>query len=182
MYAGVVSLRGFRMCLFLAELNDMTAYATDIGNAYLEAYTSEKVCILATEMFGEQEGNLLIISKALYGLKSSGLRFNELLAKHLSSLGFVRSKCEADIWYRMSECKTRYEYVASYVDDLCCCVMDPLKLIKQLQSDPINFKLKGTAKIEDTIHLGCRFSRDQHGIMYMDPGEYISKMEDAYIH
>ena len=70
-YAGVVSLRGFRMCLFLAELNDMTAYATDVGNAYLEAYTSEKVCILATEMFGEQEGNLLIISKALYGLKSS---------------------------------------------------------------------------------------------------------------
>ena len=73
-YAGVVSLRGFRMCLFLAELNGMTAYATDIGNAYLEAYTSEKVCIRATEMFGEQEGNLLIISKALYGLTTLFLR------------------------------------------------------------------------------------------------------------
>ena len=71
------------MCLFLTELNGMTAYATDIGNAYLEAYTSEKVFICGTDIFGEQEGNLLIISKASYGLKSSGLRFNELLAKQL---------------------------------------------------------------------------------------------------
>ena len=31
-YSGVVSLR---MCVFLAELNGMEAYATDIGNAYL---------------------------------------------------------------------------------------------------------------------------------------------------
>ena len=91
------------MVLFLAKLNGMTPYATDIGNAYLEAYTSEKVCIKASEMFGEQEGHLLLISKALYGLKSSGLRFNELLAKHLTSFGFVRSKCKADIWYRHSE-------------------------------------------------------------------------------
>ena len=45
----------------------------------------------------KQEGHLLIISKALYGLKSSGLRFNELLAKYLTSLGFVRLKCEKDI-------------------------------------------------------------------------------------
>ena len=46
-YAGVVSLRGFRMCLFLAELNGMEAYTTDIGNAYLEAYTTEKLYVHA---------------------------------------------------------------------------------------------------------------------------------------
>ena len=72
-YAGVVSLRGFRMCLFLAELNKIEAYATDIGNVYLEAYTSQKLVIQAGKEFGDQEGHLLIISKALYGLCSSGL-------------------------------------------------------------------------------------------------------------
>ena len=46
-YAGVVSICGMRICLFLGELNDMEAYATDIGNAYLEAkhlrqYVSEQ--------------------------------------------------------------------------------------------------------------------------------------------
>ena len=146
-YTGVVSLRGFWIVLFLVELNGMTPYATNIGNAYLEAYTSKKVCIKVSEIFGEQEGHLLLISKARYGLKSSGLRFNILLAKHLTSLGFIRSKCKADIWYQMSNCGIRYEYVPTYVDDLCAAVMDPLKLIDQLQSDPINFKLNGNSKL-----------------------------------
>jgi hypothetical protein len=34
-YSGVVSLRGFRLILFLAELNDLQLWATDICNAYL---------------------------------------------------------------------------------------------------------------------------------------------------
>lgn len=42
---------------------------------------------------------VLLIIKALYGLKSSKLQFNELLVKHLSSLGFVQSKYEANIYY-----------------------------------------------------------------------------------
>ena len=39
------------------------------------------------------------------------------------------------------------------VDNLCVPVMDPIKLVEQLQSDSINFKLKGTSKIENTVHL-----------------------------
>jgi Reverse transcriptase (RNA-dependent DNA polymerase) len=73
-YSGVVSLRGFRLVLFLAELNDLQLWATDTGNAYLEAYTTEKVYIKAGPEFGEREGHILVISKALYGLHSSGAR------------------------------------------------------------------------------------------------------------
>ena len=50
-YSGVVSLRGLRLVLFLAELNDLNTCATDIGNAYLEAETKEKVCIIAGKEF-----------------------------------------------------------------------------------------------------------------------------------
>jgi hypothetical protein len=42
-YSGVMSLRGLRMLIFLAELNKLETWAMDIGNAYLEAETSEKV-------------------------------------------------------------------------------------------------------------------------------------------
>ena len=37
-YSGVVTIRGFRMVMFLAELNGLDLWATDIGNAYLESY------------------------------------------------------------------------------------------------------------------------------------------------
>ena len=46
-YRGVVSLQGIRLLLFIAELNKLEAWATDIGNAYLEAKTKEKLFIIA---------------------------------------------------------------------------------------------------------------------------------------
>ena len=67
-YSGVVSLRGIRLMLFLAELNKLETWATDIGNAYLEAKTKEKVYIIAGREFGERQGHTLLIHKALYGL------------------------------------------------------------------------------------------------------------------
>ena len=62
---------------FIVELNQQEAWAMDIGNAYLESYTNEKVYIVAGPEFGDRAGHTLVISKALYGLKSSGLRWSE---------------------------------------------------------------------------------------------------------
>ena len=86
------------MVLFLAKLNGLPSYATDIGNAYLEAKTTEALWLIAPPEFGPQACHLLIVNKALYGLRSSGQRFNELLGKRLTKLGFERSQCEANIW------------------------------------------------------------------------------------
>ena len=104
------------MLAFIAELNGQQVWATDIGNAYLESYTKEKVYIKAGAKFGAQAGHYLIISKALYGLKSSGLCWHERLADVLRHMGFVPSKAEADIWMR--DMGDHYEYIAVYVDDL----------------------------------------------------------------
>ena len=89
-YSGVVSLRSVRLIAFVAELNDLTLWCTDIGNAYLEAYTCEKVTFVAGPEFGELEGHVL----ALYGLKSSGLRWSERLAVVLRIMNFF--PCKAD--------------------------------------------------------------------------------------
>ncbi len=42
-YSGVVSLPGFRLLVFLAELNGLKLWGMDISSAYLEAHTKEKV-------------------------------------------------------------------------------------------------------------------------------------------
>jgi Reverse transcriptase (RNA-dependent DNA polymerase) len=46
-YSGVVSLRGIRLRIFLAELNKLELWGADFGNAYLEALIKEKVYIIA---------------------------------------------------------------------------------------------------------------------------------------
>ena len=59
MYSGVISLQGIRLMIFLAELNQMEAWGTDISSAYLEAFTKEKLFIKAGPEFGDQEGHSL---------------------------------------------------------------------------------------------------------------------------
>jgi hypothetical protein len=54
--------------MFMAEINNMEFWSTDIGDAYLEAPTAEKVYIIAGPEFGELEGHALVISNAWYGL------------------------------------------------------------------------------------------------------------------
>ena len=85
-HGGVISLRGLRMCTFLAKLNGLVPHATDIGNAHLEATTRERVCVKAGPEFKEREGHLLIIHEASCGLKSSRKEFGELLADCLKEL------------------------------------------------------------------------------------------------
>ena len=50
------------MLLFIAELNELQAWATDISSAYLESYTKEKVYIVAGPEFGDREGHILLIT------------------------------------------------------------------------------------------------------------------------
>ena len=68
------------------------------NNAYLEALTQEKVCIKAGPEFGDKEGHLLTVYKGLYGLRSSGKEFGDLLAACLKGQGFQRSKAEPEIF------------------------------------------------------------------------------------
>lgn len=87
-YSSVVSLRGLRLIIFLGELNGQETWSTDIGNAYLEAKTAERVYIIGGPEFGELEGHVLLIVKALYGLRSSGLRWHERFADSLRDMEF----------------------------------------------------------------------------------------------
>ena len=69
-YSGVVSVSNLRLDLFLGKLNNLDIWGAEIGNAYLEAFTDEKLYIVAGPEFQELEGYIIIFLKALYGLKS----------------------------------------------------------------------------------------------------------------
>ena len=174
-YSSVVSLQGLRLTLFLAELNQLETWCTDVGNAYLEAFTDEKIYIIAGNEFGPREGHTLLIHKALYGLRSSGARWWERFSEVLVDMGFFPSKAENDIWMR--DRGDHYEYIARYVDDLAIASKDPESITYELQRK-YKFKLKGTGPI--SYHLGCDFYRDSTGALCMAPSRYIDRMIGTY--
>ena len=170
-YSGIVSLRGLRLVIFLAELNKLKILATDVVNAYLEADTREKVYIIAGPEFGEREGHTLVIKKALYGLKLSGKMWGKRCSDIFLSMDFVPSRTEDDIWMR--DKGEHYEYIARYVDDLAIASKNPKDIVDELQTKH-KLKLKGTGPI--TYHLGCDFFQDKEGVMSLCPKRYIKKM------
>jgi Reverse transcriptase (RNA-dependent DNA polymerase) len=98
-----VSLCGFRLVIFLAELNHLQIWATDISNAYLDAYTSEKLYVIAIPEVKDRDGHIVIIRKAFYDLRSSGAIWHDRVADCVRELGFFPCKEEPDIWMRQKE-------------------------------------------------------------------------------
>ncbi|MGL5917965.1 MAG: reverse transcriptase domain-containing protein, partial [Cetobacterium sp.] len=177
-YSSVASIRGIRMVMFLAELNDLQTWNTDIGNAYLESYTQEKLYIIAGKEFAcvGLEGCTLVVVRALYGLKSSGLRWHELFADVMREMGFFPSKADYDIWMKEID-GDHYDYIVAYVDDLLIASKNPSQYTDEFQ-ERFAFKLKGTGPA--TYHLGVDYSRDANGILCMAPRKYVDKLIDAY--
>jgi Reverse transcriptase (RNA-dependent DNA polymerase) len=125
-----MQLRGIRLIVFLTELNKLSLWGADIGNAYLEAKTKEKVFIIGGPEFGFLEGSKLLTDRALYCMRSSGICWHQRFSDVLRSMGFTPSKAEADIWMRQSN--DLYEYIAVYVDDLLIAAKDPAEVVKIL--------------------------------------------------
>jgi hypothetical protein len=110
------------MVAILSELNSLDLWATNIGNAYLEAKMSELLFIIAGPELGDHEH----------------------FSTCLQDMGFFPCKAEPDIWMRRVD--DHYEYITTYVFNLAICSKDP-KAITDTLLNKYNFKLKGTGEI-----------------------------------
>ena len=169
-YSGVVSLRHPRLAIFLGEINNLELWEADIGNAYLEAYTNENLFIIGGAEFEELEGFILIFNKALYSLESSGKRWAERFYDIIMDMGFTPSKADT----KKMEC---YEYIATYVDDLCIAAQDPDKIIQVLKED-YKLKVKGDGPLSH--HLGADYTRDKDKTLVCQPKKYIDRLLESY--
>ncbi|KAI2506381.1 Reverse transcriptase (RNA-dependent DNA polymerase) [Fragilaria crotonensis] len=154
-YSSVVSRDSVRIALLVAALNELQLLACDIQNAYLTADCREKIYIIAGPEFGSEEGSIMIVKKALYGLKSSGAAFRAHLAETLYDLNYKPTKADPDVWIRpamKADGFKYYEMVLVYVDDILCVSHDPKATMLGLQT---TFKLKDDKVEKPEMYLGA---------------------------
>ena len=127
-YSSVVSRDSVSIALTLASLNSLEVSACDIGNAYLNAPCREKLWTVAGSEFGSEQGSIMIITRALYGLKSSGAAWRATLAQSMEQLGYSSTQADADVWIKRAtkvDGTPYYKMMLIYVDDVLHLAEDP---------------------------------------------------------
>ena len=172
-FSSVVSMEGVRMGFMIARCTNLLVCAGDIGNAFLNGFSHEKIFIIAGPEFGPKlHGKRLIVYKSIYGLCTSAARFHEHLSDILIKMGYRPSKADPDLWIK--DMGTHYEYIARYVDDVIVFSKDPMKVMKELEEE---YVLKGVGKPQ--YYLGGDVEElDEH---WKREGIYMAFSAETYI-
>ena len=126
--------------------HNLELWGADVGNAYLQALTREKLSIVGGPEFEELQGHVLVMYKALYGTRSGGACWHDKFFDILHHMGFKPSRADPDIWMKSSKDGSHYEYIAVYVDDLDICMKDLNSFCDTLK-EKYKLKLKGVGPI-----------------------------------
>jgi len=94
--------------MLIADANGYDVRIGDIENAYLNAFTEvwtkcgpEFSRVIIGGKVVNMTGRKALVVKALYGLKSSGRQWHELLSDVLRARGWASYRFDADVWHRL---------------------------------------------------------------------------------
>jgi hypothetical protein len=180
-FSSVVSRESVRIAFLIAALKNLEIQSADIGNAYLNTSTNEKVYTTADPEFGADEAKTIIIVRALYRLKSSGAAWRSHFAHMLRDLHFTSTYTDPDVWFRPATKHSGdpyYKCILVYVDDILCISENPGQIINLLQSDPFNYRLKDIGP--PTRYLGAKvacYTLPDSGVntWYISAESYLQK-------
>ena len=115
-YSSTVKGMSVKMLHVIAHKQNLKLLCGDVGNAYVNAYTNELVYCRDGPEFGEElRGSIILIRKALYGLRSSSERWWAHFADTIWGMGFQPTRYnKEDVWYKMSNDTSHYEYICTH--------------------------------------------------------------------
>jgi hypothetical protein len=117
-YAPVASVSTVRLVIALAAMLQWDLTAFDVSGAYLNAVlkVEEQEYMHAPPGMTIPKGQILKLVRAIYGLKQSGRRWNEMLTKVILSMGYMQSTYDACLFAYFNK-KVLIALVAITVDD-----------------------------------------------------------------
>lgn len=159
-YASVVTRESVRLGFLVAALNDLGVLSADVAGAYLNAPCAEKVHTILGPEFGDDEGKIAVIKKALYGLRSAGFAWRSYCAEIMRvSLEFQPCRADQDVWMRKAlkaNGEPYWEYVFIYTDDVIAISENPRQILAEMNK---HFLLKEDSIGPPTRYLGANISQ-----------------------
>ena len=151
-----------RLAFTIAGLNDLDVYAADISNAYLCALRREKIWTVAEPEFGSDARCAMIVVRALYGLKSSGVSCGEPCLLRVSRrISDISTRADPNVWIWPTFNPDGFEYyemVLVYVDDILHLSHNTKPAIEALRK---LYELKSESCGPPKIYLAANVSKYQ---------------------
>ena len=145
----------------IVALNGLDIMSCDLENAYLNATNREKIWFEGGIECGEDKGKVLVVVRALYGLKSAGSAWRAALAEALVQLGFESARADLDVWIRSDVCLDGgeyYEILFVYVDNILALSHKTTEVIMEIT---IFYKAKEGSINTPDIYLGANIDKIQ---------------------
>ena len=156
-YSSVVSRDSIRVAFLIAASNNLEVMACDIGNAYLNAPCREKIWFLGgSEVGTEDKGKVCVMTRALYGLKSSGASWRATLMNTLYEMGFCDTRADPCVLRRRARRDSGeeyYELILVYVDDILLVSAKPRPVLDEIDR---HYKIKSGSIGEPSVYLGAQ--------------------------
>jgi hypothetical protein len=170
-YAATVHTENIRLLFYLLVHNNLDVLAGDVGTAYLNAITEEKIFSTAGPEFGDKQGQKIVLKRALYGLKTSAHAWFHHFAGTLREMGFRQSKLDGAVWFKLCNTGDGYDTIAHHVDDFLIAARNPTQYMNYIKT---KYVVTGDEIPEFYLGINCDVTSEEDGWMH-SAYKYIEK-------
>lgn len=162
-YAPVAKLSTIRLMLSIAVLRDEPLEQLDVPTAFLNGDLDEEVYIKCPKGLKIEEGKVLRLKKALYGLKEAPKCWNKRFHEFIIGKGYSLSKHDSCLYRKNNT------WILLYVDDILL-LGESVDIISQLRNE---FKVKELGEVKNYLGLEITRKKDR---MEIRQSEMIHKL------
>lgn len=164
-----------RLAFALAVKLNLNITHLDVTTAFLNGDLEETIYMQKPEGFpnSKNEGKVLKLKKAIYGLKQSSRAWYKKVDECLLGMGYKRSKIESSLCTKNNiGCKT---IVTLYVDDFFIFSNDALETenLKKVLSS--NFKLKDMGEVKQCLGMNVNADKN-NGVITLSQENYVNQL------
>lgn len=172
-YSPVINQLSLRTVLAYACKNKMHVHQLDVCSAYLNSDLDEPIYLEQPLGFQDDKKNhVWLLKKAIYGLRSSALKWYETITEILTEMKFKRTSADECVFVR--NLNNVLVIIAVYVDDIIICTnsIDTLNEVKLNLDSKIQISDKGI--INQFLNLNIIYDKDKSELT-IDARSYIDQ-------